>query len=79
MINPYTPPSVVGRDVVHTRGKALAKVLVDKSLAADLHRLSLGMPFLPAFLKSPINSFFFASTDTTLPLSSLKPLFVHMP
>ena len=51
MINPYTHPSVVGRDVVHTIGNALAEVLVDKILAADLHRLSLGMPFPPRILE----------------------------
>src|SRR2546426_664494 len=30
MINPYTHPSVVGRDVVHTIGNTLAEVRVDK-------------------------------------------------
>src|SRR5712691_9220571 len=50
MIHPYTHPSVVGRDVVNTIGNALAEVLVDKILAADLNRLSLGMPFPPRIL-----------------------------
>ena len=53
MINPYTHPSVVGRDVVYTIGNALAEVRVDKILAADLHRLSLGMPFPPRILEIP--------------------------
>src|SRR6266704_3974300 len=53
MIHPYTHPSVVGRDVVHTIGNALAEVLVDKILSAYLQRLSLGMPFPPRILEIP--------------------------
>src|SRR5687768_17363102 len=58
MINPHTHPAVVGRQVVHTIGNALAQVLVDKILAADLHRLPLAMPFPSRSLEIPAQLFF---------------------
>ena len=62
MIHPYTHPSIVGREVVHTIGHALTEVLVDKILAADLHRVSLGMPLPPRILEIP-DQFLFLRVD----------------
>jgi hypothetical protein len=53
MINPHTHPAVVGRQVIYTIGNALAQVLVDKILAADLDRLPLAMPCPPRILEIP--------------------------
>jgi hypothetical protein len=52
-IQPYTHPSMVGRDVVHTLGHALAAVLGDHIRAADLARVALGRPCPPRMLAIP--------------------------
>jgi hypothetical protein len=58
MINPHTHPAVVRLEVVHTIGNALAQVLVNKILAADLERLPLVMPFPPRILEISDQLFF---------------------